>query len=142
MTKIVVDANVAVALAISTPYSAQAHQQMKVWQDNEDELLAPALWRYEVMTAIRKAAVLNIISPEKAEEALALIFALNIKQIPPNSRQYQNIYKWAVKLKQSQAYDAVYLALAEQLGAEFWTADKRLANRTKQLKLSWVHKIG
>ena len=28
MTKIVVDANVAVALAISTPYSAQAHQQM------------------------------------------------------------------------------------------------------------------
>lgn len=142
MTKIVVDANVAVALVISTPYSVQAHQQMKAWQNNADELFAPVLWQYEVITAIRKVAALNIISSEKAEEALALIFALKIRQIHPTPKRYQDIYKWAVKLKQSQAYDAVYLALAEQLSANFWTAGKRLVNRAKQLKLTWVYQIG
>ncbi|MBC7227355.1 MAG: type II toxin-antitoxin system VapC family toxin [Thermoflexales bacterium] len=39
------------------------------------------------------------------------------------------------------AYDAHYLALAEQLGADFWTADLRLA-RAIQDRLPWVHRLG
>jgi predicted nucleic acid-binding protein len=39
------------------------------------------------------------------------------------------------------AYDAHYLALAERLGAEFWTGDGRLA-RTVRPALSWVHLAG
>jgi len=38
------------------------------------------------------------------------------------------------------SYDAYYLALAEQLGAEFWTADRRLS-RAVQSHLDWVHLI-
>jgi predicted nucleic acid-binding protein len=48
----------------------------------------------------------------------------------------------AGKLSQSKAYDAIYLALAEKLVANFWTADERLANRCqKDLNLTWVHSI-
>ncbi len=36
------------------------------------------------------------------------------------------------------AYDAQYLALAEQTGAEFWTADKRLADRARRRNARWV----
>ena len=32
---------------------------------------------------------------------------------------------WAERLNQTVAYDTQYLALAEQLGAEFWSADRR-----------------
>lgn len=47
------------------------------------------------------------------------------------------------ELGHSKAYDAFYLALAEHLNAEFWTADKHLANRCcKDLKLTWVHWLG
>ena len=45
---------------------------------------------------------------------------------------------WAARLQATVAYDAQYLALAEQTGAEFWTADKRLADRAHQAKISWV----
>jgi predicted nucleic acid-binding protein len=38
------------------------------------------------------------------------------------------------------AYDAHYLALAEWLGGQFWTADGRLARRI-QASLPWVHLV-
>jgi predicted nucleic acid-binding protein len=38
------------------------------------------------------------------------------------------------------AYDAHYLALAELLAGEFWTANRRLA-RTVQSSLPWVHLV-
>ncbi len=39
------------------------------------------------------------------------------------------------------SYDAHYLALAEHLGCEFWTADKRLHNAVHE-KLPWVRGLG
>lgn len=139
---VVIDANIAIALAIALPYSTPATQQMKVWQDDGADLFAPMLWGYEVVTVMRKTVVAKIISPDDASKALDLIFALNIQLIPLTSQLYQVTFAWADRLNQSQAYDAAYLAVAEQLGAEFWTADKRLADRAKQLKVSWVHIIG
>ena len=38
------------------------------------------------------------------------------------------------------AYDAHYLALADRLGAEFWTADRRLANSVRH-ELEWVRLV-
>lgn len=37
------------------------------------------------------------------------------------------------------AYDAAFLAIAEAEGAEFWTADRKLAVAAKGLGLDWVH---
>jgi predicted nucleic acid-binding protein len=138
---VVIDANIAIALAIALPYSTPAAQQMKVWQDDGTELFAPMLWSYEVVTVMRKTVVAKIISPDDASKALDLIFALNIQLILLTPQLYRATFVWADRLNQSQAYDAAYLALAEQLGAEFWTADKRLADRAQQLKLNWVHQI-
>jgi predicted nucleic acid-binding protein len=39
------------------------------------------------------------------------------------------------------AYDSFYLALAERLGCEFWTADLKLFN-VVSAKLAWVKWIG
>ncbi|CAD7783931.1 MAG: hypothetical protein KCCBMMGE_02340 [Candidatus Methanoperedenaceae archaeon GB37] len=51
------------------------------------------------------------------------------------------MHRYALKLAKSfslpTTYDAHYLALAERLGAEFWTTDKRLV-RTVQKVISWV----
>jgi predicted nucleic acid-binding protein len=128
---VVIDANIAIALAIPLPYSTQATQQMEVWQNQGTELIAPMLWGYEVITVIRKAVVAKIISPIDASKSLDMIFTLNIQQIPLTTTLYQATFDWAARLNQSQAYDGAYLALAEQLGVEFWTADKRLADRVK-----------
>jgi predicted nucleic acid-binding protein len=54
----------------------------------------------------------------------------------------RSAFDWATRLHQKAAYDGFYLAAAEQLGAEFWTADKALANNAGQLGVSWVHWMG
>jgi predicted nucleic acid-binding protein len=40
-------------------------------------------------------------------------------------------YELAVRFNRPRAYDTQYLALAERLGCEFWTADQRLVNSTQ-----------
>jgi predicted nucleic acid-binding protein len=140
--KVVIDANIAVAVVLPLPYSPQASHQVQRWQKHGTQLVAPTLWGYEVLTSVRKAAVGKMISLEEAREALDEIFALGVQQVPTAAGFHQNIFEWAVRLNHTQAYDAAYLALAEQLGADFWTADKRLANTAKQLKLTWVYHVG
>lgn len=50
-------------------------------------------------------------------------------------------YDLAAKFNRPTAYDAQYLAVAERLKCEFWTADERLVNAV-QKDLSWVKWIG
>jgi predicted nucleic acid-binding protein len=45
------------------------------------------------------------------------------------------------QIVQSKAYDAHYLAVSEQIGADYWTADERLYNMARQLGINWVHWI-
>jgi predicted nucleic acid-binding protein len=46
---------------------------------------------------------------------------------------------WAERIQQTVAYDSAFLAVAESIQAELWTADKRLAKATQSLNINWVH---
>src|SRR5438477_244782 len=67
---------------------------------------------------------------------------IGVETIPMDAPLCQAAFEWAGRLNQVRAYDGFYLALAEQLKAEFWTADKRLANAVQQIGANWVHWIG
>ena len=47
----------------------------------------------------------------------------------------------ATRFNRPAAYDAHYLALAEMMNCEFWTADRRLFNVVKD-ELPWVRWLG
>ena len=47
----------------------------------------------------------------------------------------------ATRFNRPTAYDAKYLALAEMMNCEFWTADERLFNAVRD-ELSWVRWLG
>jgi predicted nucleic acid-binding protein len=47
----------------------------------------------------------------------------------------------ATQFNRPTAYDAQYLAVAERLGYDFWTADERLYN-VVNTQLSWVGWLG
>ena len=47
--------------------------------------------------------------------------------------------RWATRLNQRPAYDAFYLAVAQRLDAELWTADRRLCHNARQAGADWVH---
>ncbi|MBF2008587.1 MAG: type II toxin-antitoxin system VapC family toxin [Chlorogloeopsis fritschii C42_A2020_084] len=139
--KIVPDSNIVLALVLTLPYTPASINKMREWQEQNTELLVPTLWSYEVTSSLRKAIASRSISDEIATRALQHILSLEICEVPPTPTLHLKALEWAAKLNQIVAYDAAYLALAESEGAEFWTADRRLAEAARNLGAYWVHFI-
>lgn len=139
---IVVDANITVALFVNLPYSSQAERLFRLWRAQDVQLHVPALWPAEVVSALRKMVSIGQMSSDDARLALASLERVPIQVILPDSGLLDLSLIWADRLNQAVAYDAQYVALAESLSAEFWTADQRLINSLHHLNMSWVHGLG
>jgi predicted nucleic acid-binding protein len=77
--------------------------------------------------------------PEEGAEALEAALALDIA-LYGDADLHRRALELAQRFSLPATHDAHYLALAERLGAEFWTADRRLT-RAVQVTLPWVHWI-
>ena len=139
---VVLDANVVAALVIPLPYSDQAQRWMNHWQRDGVALVAPVLLQYELVTVLRKAIVEGIMTSLEAVEALDALLAVGVEIVAPTRVLHERALYWSDQLGQRLAYDAQYVALAEHLRGELWTADRRLANGARQAGAAWVRWIG
>lgn len=139
---IVIDANIVVALVLPLPYSDRATQKVASWQQSGTDLYAPLLMEYEVTTILRRAVVSSLSTGAEVIEILRYISDLNIQPVLPDIEVHLNFMDWAERVGQAKTYDAYYLSAAEQLRAELWTADRRLANGARQAGVGWAHWIG
>jgi predicted nucleic acid-binding protein len=134
----VVDANLAVNTALNFSESLG-----RFWECiNQEQVTpcAPRLWMSETTSAVRAYLAGKQITANEAEQALRTIHALRVEIINEDETLSLRVLELAELLGQSKAYDAFYLAIAEKMEAEFWTADQRLYNRCREdLKLNWVH---
>jgi len=137
----VVDANIAIQTVVGITDNLE-----RFWERVDLEQItpcAPRLWLSETTSAIRFLLSQKEITSEEAELALRTIHGLRVEIINEDEELCLRALELAGKLGHSKAYDAIYLALAEKLVADFWTADEKLVNRCqKDLKLSWVYFIG
>ena len=90
--------------------------------------------------ALRRDAAIGWLSPADVGALLEIALRLDIELVG-DSELHRRALQLAETLSLPAACDAHYLALAERLGAEFWTADARLV-RAVQNTLPWVHGIG
>ncbi len=137
--KLVLDASVAIKWL--NPFEALADRANTVRDDYEQgriSLLVPAFWDYEVANGINKAVARGNLSEQEGREAIALMLAIRAQRIPLDSPQES--YDLARKYQRS-VYDSWYLSLAEEMGCELWTADRRLYNAVKD-HLGFVKWIG
>ncbi len=136
----VVDANLAVNTALNFSESLE-----RFWERIHQEQVtpcAPRLWLSETTSAVRAYLAQKQITANEAEQALRTIHALRVEIIDEDESLCLRALELAGMLAQSKAYDAFYLATAETMEAEFWSADERLCNRCqKELGLEWVHWI-
>ena len=133
---LVVDACFAIRLILPNPQRGAFRSQMERWLRDAYGLYAPDLWLYEMTAALCKAAFFGTVTADEAEHALQLVHELGIQLIAPDSEQTHRAFAWTRRLNRAAAYDSFYLALAESLGCELWTADRRLHNAVDQ---PWVH---
>jgi predicted nucleic acid-binding protein len=138
---IVVDASVCIWAVLPSMAAADAVSIIQEWRTHERRLCAPPLWLPECLSAVRHAVARGSISPAQGHDAVDDLLDLEIEIVPGSPQQCHRALDWAARLGQARAYDATYVALAEDLGAEFWTADRRLANAAHQAGAVWVHAV-
>lgn len=111
------------------------------WLKQERELVAPPLFHAEVTSIIRERSFRGEMSDEDAAEAVARSLLAPVDTWRGTDALQPRAFELAVRFNQPKAYDAQYLALADLLGCELWTADRRLANSVAA-HLPWVHYVG
>jgi predicted nucleic acid-binding protein len=141
-SRIVIDSNLAVWAVLPALSQVDMLARFAGWQQTGTRLFAPTLWVAESVSVIRGSVFVGDITPEEGLAAINDLFALDVETLPMSAPLCRSALEWAGRLRQRRAYDGFYLALAEELGAEFWTADQRLANAARQAGAIWVHWIG
>lgn len=136
--RLILDANILVALAIPTTASAKAANRMEAWLASGQEFFAPALWSYEAVSSIRKYVSAGVIDSQEAYTAVDRLLTLGVQDVAPTVTLHRRALSWAERLSGFVAYDAAYLALAEELEAPFWTTDGKLVKKARGLGVHWI----
>lgn len=139
---IVLDANVAIWLVLPGFAALDVSGAFARWRRERTRLLAPMLWLAECVTAIRTGVYYRAITQQEGERALEDLLGLEVELMPLTASLSRSAFEWSRRLGQSRAYDAFYVALAEERGVGLWTADRRLANAAGQTGAAWVRWIG
>ena len=111
-------------------------EQIATWIYGGVELHAPTLAQYEVINALTRLVVSKTLKAETAKKAW------NDQSVLPI--HYHSIYhpdpviEIALSLKRQTAYDAAYLALAEELD----TASGRSTDHSIAMPVSWDFQCG
>lgn len=129
MTDLVIDSNILLASVLpDEPLTRQAQAILLHWSNTDIRLIAPRLFRSELVAVVRKAVFQNRITHEQGRQFLSLLLEYPVTHFEDDDL-LKAAYEIAYRFNLPRAYDAQYLALAEQAEADFWTADEILYNR-------------
>ncbi|MCL1474318.1 type II toxin-antitoxin system VapC family toxin [Argonema antarcticum] len=134
-----IDANFVVRMLTSSTPESPFDNLWLEWQASGYKPVAPTLIYYEVSNAFHRSAVARQILPEQAVRLMDAVLNLNIT-LYGDAELHREALNLAAQLRLPATYDAHYLALAQRLECEFWTADRRLFNAV-QATLSWVNLV-
>ena len=137
--KVVIDAGIAIRLVLPlSPTKTDVVAWFSDLVENKVRFTAPEIWIPEIVSVIRRLVFNRMIEAEEAKSAIEDLFSLETEIVGSDLQLCQKALRWSNLLGQSKAYDAFYMAVAERLNADFWTADKRLFNGAKQLGVDWI----
>jgi predicted nucleic acid-binding protein len=137
---VVADSGIFIATALVETYSWQAEVLLRTWREQGVQVAAPTLFRYEIVAVMRKSVYRGHVSMAQGLNGRDALLEYPV-QLLMDDTLLKRGYELATQYNRPTAYDAQYVAVAERLGCEFWTADERLFNTLKG-SLSWVKWLG
>jgi predicted nucleic acid-binding protein len=133
-----VDANLVLRL-VADPTDESIRSLWEQWDSESRQLAAPTLLPYEVANALYRYQRLGYLSTSAVQLAFKAALALPL-ELHGEPDLHCRALELANRFALPAVYDAHYLALAELLEGEFWTADGGLA-RAVGASLPWVHLV-
>jgi predicted nucleic acid-binding protein len=134
-----IDASLTFKLTVPNLDQERYERLLTNWRRDGYQLCAPTLWAYEMTSALTKMNHFGIVSRARCQELLANTFQLGVELVAPSESLARRAFDWTIRLNRIAAYDSFYLAVAESLGCELWTADRRLSNAVDE---DWVRFAG
>jgi predicted nucleic acid-binding protein len=139
-SRVCLDASFIVALLLPERFSQAAFSLWQEWITSDVNIVAPTLLHYEVTSALYRKALQGLIAWEDHKAALEEFLSIDIEW-----QDFQGLTVRATELarryQRPNTYDAFYLALAEKLGCQLWTADERFYNAVEK-DCSSIHWVG
>ena len=136
---VVVDASLAVKWLVEEDDSDKAHAALQSWVAQDITRIAPHLMPFEVANAIHRRVLRGELSVGDSARMITWLLASRLEfHQPPDL--HSRALQLATQLKQGAANDAHYLALAESVSCELWTADERFyrAARSTVDNVRWI----
>lgn len=125
----VVDASLAFKWLVREIYTAEANDLGRLWNSRGTKITAPYLMPVEVSNALHQRVVQGELTLEAATQRIDSLLSSGLELHQPPDL-YARALELARVLKQGAVYDAHYLALAETLGCDLWTADEKFYRAT------------
>ncbi len=121
---IVLDASAVIEMLLRTPIGDQVEARITL---RRESLHAPHLIDLEVAQVLRRFVVAGAIAPARGEEAIEDLRDLALVRYP-----HEMLLERVWQLRDNfTAYDAAYVALAEELEAPLLTCDRKLASSSR-----------
>ena len=135
----VIDASVALKWVLDDEQDIQQALALRddFLRNRRIQLFAPSLYIYEVINGITSAIRRRRLRDAEGRDLLrSLLEAEVVLSVPGIDRMYKIALDFGLS-----AYDSSYVSLAEDLAADFLTADRQLYDAVRD-KFPWVRWIG
>lgn len=136
---VVVDASLTFKWLVAEEDSERATALLRLWARDGKRLAAPHLLPAEVTNALHRKVVQSQLERGQAARLVERMKSLPFELHDPPGLHMRAL-ELASQLGQGAVYDAHYLALAELLACEYWTADERF-RRAASTVFDEVHSI-
>ena len=135
-----VDACFALTLILKEPGSDIVEELWDGWVGEGTSIWAPPLFVWECANGVRRAVVGGRVTEDEALRLLVDLQRLGVRIVPIEERPLETWTDFIAPFELPTAYDATYLTVADMLGCQFWTADRRLYRLVGEA-LPWVRSV-
>jgi len=131
VNKVTLDANIFVRVLVPGEYSAQADALWNSLLTGSRMCWVPEFCPKEVISSLRQIGRGGVLLPEEEGEAVDRFITQIYPFLTPVGGAVLTRSAWesARDLGERHTYDSVYLAIAQRLNIDFWTADLKLLHR-------------